>query len=171
MWNYFQPVVAALRALPGNQNLSPHALLEALFPNLHYIWMVRRGKVAQAVSWAIAAQTGIYAAWQADVQPPLQEPVYDYEQIDLLYRLVLEGEAGWHAFFESHSISPLTIVYEDLVEAYEWTALQVLDFLAVANPGDLVFGQRKLKKQSTKINAAWAHTYRKTKWLDGDVAA
>lgn len=164
MWNYFPQVVSALQSLPGRHDLPPHPLLQSLFPNLHYIWMVRRDKVRQAVSWAIAAQTGIYAAWQAESQLPLQEPVFDFAQIDLLYNLILEGEAGWANFFKSNHISPMKVIYEELVDAYEAIGLQILDFLGVSYPANFVYGQeRKMKKQATDLNEVWAQKYQEIK--------
>jgi len=167
MWNYFHEAIAALQELPEYRALAPHALLQAVFPNLHYIWIVRNDKVRQAVSWAIAAQTGIYAAWQAEVQPPIKTPVFDFEQIDLLHRLVLEGETGWASFFKANNITPMKVIYEEMVDAYEETGLRALDFLGVPYPDNLVFGlERKVKKQATAINELWAAEFRKIKRLE-----
>jgi trehalose 2-sulfotransferase len=63
MWNYFPHVIRSLQELPEYQGLAAAPLLGMLLPNLHYIWLVRADKVRQAVSWAMAAQTDIYAAW------------------------------------------------------------------------------------------------------------
>ena len=57
-----------------------------LFPNVHYIWMVRRDKVRQAVSWAKAAQTDIYARSKGEAPVPKQEPAFDFAFIDQLYK-------------------------------------------------------------------------------------
>jgi LPS sulfotransferase NodH len=54
-----------------------------------------------------------------------------------LYRLVLEGEAGWQNFFENCGVQPFKVVYEELVEAYEPTALQILEYLNVFYPKNL----------------------------------
>lgn len=164
MWNYFPHVIWCLQELPAYHGLKAPQLLGALLPNLHYIWIVRNDKVRQAVSWAIAAQTGIYASWQAEIRPPKQEPIFDFEQIDLLYNLVLEGEAGWQAFFQANRITPFRVVYEELVEGYEATVLQILDYLSVPYSQNLVFGERRLKKQKTTLNDEWVDKYREMKW-------
>ena len=57
----------------------------------------------------------------------------------------------------------LQVVYEELVEAYEATALRILDYLDVAYPPDLLFGERKMKKQATALNERWAEKYREMK--------
>jgi trehalose 2-sulfotransferase len=163
MWNYFPHVIRCLQELPEYQEMEAPQLLGTLLPNLHYIWLVRADKVRQAVSWAVAAQTDIYAAWQAEIRPPKQEPVFDFAQIDLLYNLILEGEAGWQAFFQVNKITPLRVVYEELVDSYEATALQILDYLEVTYPQNLVFGERRLKKQAAARNDEWADKYREMK--------
>ena len=168
MWNYFPDVISWLQEMPAYRTSRPASLLEMLFPNLHYIWMIRDDKVRQAVSWSMAAQTGMYAAWQATVQSPKQKPVYDFEQIDLLCGLILEGEAGWGTFFESNAITPMKVIYEELVAAYEETGLRILDFLGVPYPDDLVYGEdRRLKKQATRMNEEWAQRYREMKSICG----
>lgn len=163
MWNYFAHVIRCLQILPAYREMEAPQLLGALLPNLHYIWIVRDDKVRQAVSWAIAAQTDIYAAWQAKVRQPRQEPVFDFGQIDLLYNLVLEGEAGWQAFFQASKITPLRVVYEELVDGYEATALQVLDYLSIPYPQNLIFGKKRMKQQATALNDEWADKYREMK--------
>ncbi len=169
MWNYFPNVIRYLQRLPDYTGLAAPQLLYKLFPNLHFIWIVRGDKVRQAVSWAIAAQTDIYAAWQAEVRSPTQEPVFDFTLIDNLHRLVIEGERGWQSFFVACSMTPFKIVYEELVTAYEATTLQILDYLQVPYPDNLVFGERKMKKQATSLNEEWAQKYREIKTRNGEV--
>ena len=51
MWGYFNGFVTGLRwAIPGRQRLAVGQLVPSVFPNLHYVWMTRQDKVAQAVS-------------------------------------------------------------------------------------------------------------------------
>ena len=165
MWNYFEETVLKLQELPQFSSLEVPVIIENLFPDVQYIWIVRRNKVRQAVSWAIAAQTGIYAKWQEEFRQPLQEPVFDFDQIDDLHDLILEGEAGWQNYFESNQIEPFKVYFEDLVEAYEGTGKKILDSLDVPYPDNLAFGQRKMKKQGTSLNEDWAEKYRSLKGL------
>ena len=90
---------------------------------------------------------------------PEQEPEFDFTLIDNLHRLVLEGEAGWRAFFDECGVEPFKVIYEDLVESYEKTALRILDYLDVAVPADLVFGERRLRKQADGLNEVWVAQY------------
>ncbi len=159
MWNYFPRVIRYLQQMPDYAGLDAPQLLRQLFPNLHFIWIVRQDRVRQAVSWAIAAQTDIYAAWQAEVRPPTQKPVFDFTLIDNLHELVLAGEQGWQNFFAVCGVTPFKVVYEEFVAAYEATALQILDFLHVPYSNNLSFGERKMKRQATALNDEWTQRY------------
>jgi hypothetical protein len=45
------------------------------------------------------------------------------------------------------------------VEAYEETALRILDYLNVPFPKDLVFGERRMQKQADVLNDQWVEKY------------
>jgi LPS sulfotransferase NodH len=152
-------MLESLRALPEYKDLDAPALMAALFPNIHYVWIVRQDKVSQAVSWAKAGQTDVYAWPKGEPSIPKREPAFDFEFIDQLHRLILEGETGWQSFFEACGVQPFKVVYEELVEAYEPTALRILDHLRVPYPKNLVFGERKLQKQADALNEAWVKQY------------
>jgi trehalose 2-sulfotransferase len=163
MWNYFHTMLKNLQEVPGYRGREAPQLMASLFPNVHYIWIVRRDKVCQAVSWAKAGQTDVYGWSKGETPIPKREPFFDFEFIDLLHNLILEGEAGWQNFFETCGVQPFKVVYEELVEAYEPTALKILDYLNVSYPKDLVFGERRLQKQADSLNEEWVLKYMEMK--------
>jgi LPS sulfotransferase NodH len=158
MWNYFPYMLRNLRELPEYAGLETPELMKRLFSNPKYIWITRQDKVRQAVSWAKAGQTGVYAWGKGEVLPP-QEPKFDFAFINNMHELILEGEAGWANFFEACGIKPFKVIYEEFVEAYEQTALDILDYLSVPYPENLVFGERKLQKQADLLNGKWVEKY------------
>jgi LPS sulfotransferase NodH len=159
MWNYFHTMLHSLQELPEYKDLNAPQFMASLFPNVHYIWIIRRDKVRQAVSWARAGQTDVYAWHTGETPVPKREPTFDFEFIDQLYNLILQGEAGWQSFFEACRVQPFRVEYEELVEAYEATALRILDYLNVPYPENLVFGERRLQKQADALNEAWVQKY------------
>ncbi len=159
MWNYFHIMIEKLTELPGYQDLPAPQIMESLFPNVHFLWMVRRDKVRQAVSWARAAQTDVYAWHQGKRPIPKQEPSFDFTFIDNLHILILQGEAGWQSFFSACGKKPIKVIYEDFVEDYEGTALKILDSLSIPYPSDLQFGERTLQKQADALNNSWVEQY------------
>ena len=57
-----------------------------------------------------------------------------------------------------------------MVDAYEETGLRILKFLDVAYLDDLVYGtERKMKKQATELNEAWAQRFREMKGLQDSI--
>lgn len=163
MWNYFHKILRNYQELPQYQGLDAAEFIDALLLSPKYIWLVRRDKVRQAVSWAKASQTGIWSRPKDAALVPNREPVFDFFLIDHFHRQILAGEAGWADFFQKNGIKPLTVVYEDAVEAYEQTVFDILDYLEITYFDDLVFQERRLKKQANRLNEEWADKYRRMK--------
>lgn len=158
-WNYFGYVLRNLQEMPEYSSMETPQLLDSVFANPKYIWLTRRDKVRQAVSWAKAAQTGIYHIRSGETVTPKQEPEFDFTFIDNLRRLVDEGETGWREFFAECRVEPLHIVYEDFVDAYESTVSRVLDYLNIPCPEDISHGERKLLRTTDQVNEEWVKRY------------
>ncbi|NLG49532.1 MAG: hypothetical protein GX552_05405 [Chloroflexi bacterium] len=168
MWNYFPYMLRNLRELPEYEGLTAPELMTAVFSRPQYVWIVRRNKVAQAVSWAKAALTGVYAWHKGQAPVRAQEPAFDFTFIDNLYKLVLQGEAGWAEFLQACGVEPFRVVYEDLVDAYEQTALDILDYLNISRPANMSLGERRLLRQADALNEQWAARYIQIKREMGD---
>lgn len=165
MWNCFGEIVDRLRELPSLAKLDDSVLMEHLFQNPKYIWVVRHDKVRQAVSWTIAAQAGLYASYQRPL--PEQEPKFDFTMIDNLHRLIEVGEQGWSNYFERANVKPLTVVYEDFVANYDATIKQILHFLEIDYPDSQVFSPTTLdlNRQSPSRDEEWKSRYWEIKEL------
>lgn len=101
-----------------------------LLPNLSFVYLERRNRLGQAVSWARAVQTTQYRS----TQPPQAAPVYDArlikERLD-----ALDGErAQWREFFDSRNIKPLEIAYEDFIVNPQDTVDRVAEFIGLRSP-------------------------------------
>ena len=160
MWGYWHDFTGKLRTVEGNESLPVPEILARTFPRLHYIHMTRRDRVRQAVSFSKAIQTGIWASYGEEPEEPRREPVFDFEQIDHLVREVEAHDAAWRAYFAEAGVEPLMVVYEDLVPTYEQTALHVLDYLGIAAPPNLQFGERRMTRQADGVTEEWVRRYR-----------
>jgi len=159
MWGYFDDFVSKLRQIPEYREMAVPDLMQTVFPNLHYIWMTRHDKVRQAVSFWKAIETGIWA-WAGDEPPvPAKEPVFNFEAIDHLAREIVTHEAAWQQYFNECGVTPFTVVCEDLVPAYEETVFQILQYLDIPIPENLVFAERRLKKQADALSEEWVQRY------------
>ena len=59
------------------------------------------------------------------------------------------------------------MVYEDFVDAYEETVLQILDYLHIPTPEKLALGEKHaLKKQANEQSEEWLQRYYQFKQLD-----
>lgn len=82
-----------------------------------------------------------------------------FDAIDYLVQEIVFHEAAWQAYFTRYEITPFTVIYEDLVPHYEKTALNILDWLNIPNPEDIVFGERRLLKQTNSVSERWVERY------------
>jgi len=52
-----------------------------------------------------------------------------------------------------------TVVYEDLTAAYEVTALNILRYLHIPIPENLMFAERRMKRQADTLSEEWVQRY------------
>lgn len=159
MWGYMDDFLDKLRRISGGGDVPTHELLAATFPGLRYVWITRRDKVRQAVSFARAIQTGVWARTSDEPPVPEREPEFRFDMIDNLVRELLEHDAAWWRYFAEGGIEPLRITHEDFVPAYEATALRVLGYLGVPVPEDPRFGERRLERQADAVSEKWTQRY------------
>jgi LPS sulfotransferase NodH len=142
-------------------------MLDCLFPNLHYIWLTRRHKLRQAVSFYRALETGSFRSPQEGAEPQLREPRFDFRAIDRLRRKLEKWDACWEHYFHRHGISPLVVVYEDdLEQGYRDAAARVLEHLKISVPSDLTFHAGR-ERQSDHLSDAFVRLYQETRRVRG----
>ncbi len=159
MWGYFNGFVDSLRDVLGNAVLPTRAVLERTFPGLdRWIFMTRREKPRQAISLWKAIQNW---TWKRDDGGPViaHELVYSFAAIDHLVGQLEAQERDWLAWFTEAGIMPRTVVYEDFVRRYEETALELLEFLAIADRPS--FAERRMTRQADRLNDEWLERYRR----------
>jgi LPS sulfotransferase NodH len=160
MWNALEGLLDRLGELPGCRELERTARLAAAFAQPRFIQLRRRNRIRQAVSWALAAQTGQYSAWEAADRAPFAEPAFDVRLLDGLRRLIREAEIGWHSFFEAMGADPLELWFEDLAEDLGAALSQILAWLGVPEDGRLPLEKLRHQPQATALNVEWEERYR-----------
>src|SRR5581483_9142388 len=177
IWQFLENFVDHLRDIPGYEKLPVPQLLSTVFPHLSYIWITRRDKVRQAISYWKALQTNRWIGFE-DWQPPEQimvqkralaenrkprrsqkEAIFDFKTIERLRRGIEEDEVEMQHYFTACGVQPFKVVYEDFVNSYEETAFQILNYLQIPITGPLAFGERKLKKQTNEQSEEWVQRY------------
>jgi LPS sulfotransferase NodH len=134
-WFVFQDAVRRLQGFLDTRESAPHRVLAAAFPNLSYIWLKRRDKIAQAVSWYKAIQTGEYVGRHGKGDAPREPVVFDYGMIRYLMNALTSFDNAWASFFSSSGVTPLVLYYEDLAAHYDAALRSVLKFLQLDAQG------------------------------------
>ena len=132
--------------------------MSGIFPSLQYIWITRRNKVRQAVSWWKALQTGVWR-WADDNQPfPKQEAEFDFEAIDGLVPEIVMREASWQEYFASCRVSPCVVVSMRLCTSLRRNSSKSGEIPRYPNSATyLVFGRRKMKSQADTVSEEWVY--------------
>lgn len=139
------------------QGMALSEILAALFPNLQHIWLTRRDKLKQAISFWRAIQTREFVAVDAGVQMAESEPVYNFDAINRAIQIISLEESRWQEYFNAMRIVPLTLVYEDFVQDMRATVANVLNHLGINDKYS--FAKPTLRKQSDDLSQAWLERY------------
>lgn len=130
-------------------------LAHALGP-VTWIRIRREDRVAQAVSWERALQTGRWAAHQ---RPTFTlSPVYRRRAIERRLRAIAHDEAWWDAVLENETVLDLT--FERLRTVRAATIRQVLTYLDVPGGGGVGVPDDSLRSQSDGISQDWIRRFR-----------
>jgi trehalose 2-sulfotransferase len=139
------------------------AVFEEWFPNPVYIWIRRRDRVAQGVSWVRARQTNIW--WDSDIDPapPLEAPSpesirFDFGAIDRAMQLLIDWDGEWRTYFDALGLDPLTVWYEDLLSNPRACVARVLD--AIGLPGGPEPSQEYgFRRQADEFSVVWTDRF------------
>jgi LPS sulfotransferase NodH len=118
--------------------------LEDVFGPLRYVQVIRRDKLAQAVSLWTAIQTQVWRS--GDV--PVAEPVYSSVAIRHLVRWLEQGERGWTEWLRRRD--PDVVVYEDFIRDPGPTISVLAGVPAPAPP---------LQRQAGSLSSEWVSRF------------
>jgi LPS sulfotransferase NodH len=152
-----------LASIEGYENLTTAAMMRKAFPNLKYLWLTRRDKARQAVSFALAERTGVWCSLDGrssgTTEAVSEEPEFEPNAVALLEEKFRQNDTAWRSYFAGNSIIPLTVCYEDLAADYRGTVVRVLKWLGLPNAASATVGPSRLTRQSNAINEDWLRRY------------
>jgi trehalose 2-sulfotransferase len=155
---YWQNAIKFLRESTNLGECSEHELLNQCFPNLQYIWITRRDKVRQAISWMKFLQG---TAWYWEDEKPQEIENLEFKP-DMIREFILQTashETAWQEYFRKNQIQPYIVVYEDFVVEYETKTKEILEHLGIPHPEEILFGERHLKQQADQLTEEWVQKY------------
>lgn len=134
--------------------------IDALLSSPRYVWIRRRDRVRQAVSWSIAVQTGVWIAdgeWLEKTKPTA-EPAYDFDELADRLEALEQRDRTWAERFERSDARPHIVYYEDLASRYEETIRACLSALGIEPPDAIP--DPGIARQADERNEAWSTRFR-----------
>jgi len=131
-WNQFGQVVRMAKA-HGLFAAPDEAMLRAWFPNPLYIFLTRRDKLRQAVSYYRAIQSNVWHVRVRDDELPehadipllheqdddgceLRAEAVDHAQVEQLRSLLKHQEAQWRKILSAADLPVVRVCYEEVIE-------------------------------------------------------
>jgi LPS sulfotransferase NodH len=156
MWGHRADFLPLARSVPDLHDLPERELLDALFPNLTYVWVRRGDTVRQAVSLWKAIQT---QSWRADqAAGRTREPVYHFEALHHLRRMLERNDTAWGRWFEERGLHPLELSYERIASDPATAVATVLRLLGLDAP-QAAEPEAPMRQQSDAISDDWVARY------------
>jgi LPS sulfotransferase NodH len=160
----FDELPKMLTTIENLRGLSTAEVMAAAFPNIKYIWLTRRDKARQAISYQLASTMGewwiIDGAKRNKREDRIDEPDFDPRVIARLEITLAENDLKWQSYFQNNNIVPLTVYYEDLVSDYRGNIVTILKWLGVPNADAVAIPPSRLKQQSNARNEDWLARYK-----------
>jgi LPS sulfotransferase NodH len=166
MWSELGEVLPRLAAMVGGDEASPPDILAAAFPSLRYVWLTRRDRVRQGISFYRALATQRWRSTDPGSRADTEVP-FDFQAIDSLIRTSVADDEAWRQFFQQHGIRPLPIVYEDLEHEPESVARQILSYLGLDLPTRPFPPSWRHQRQADALTEAWVQQYQTQKSVEG----
>jgi LPS sulfotransferase NodH len=149
---------------PGDSSSSE--TLNRWFPNLRYVFLWRRDTARQAVSYYRASVTQVWFLMHKQQHGVLAEDDVDLQQIRWFEDVLIEHRENWRCFFTKNGITPLEVVYEELVSDYGEAVHEILKYLGMSRSGDLTLCPPSLRRQSDGWTEAILQRYLSARhWL------
>lgn len=165
MTNRYRKLLAEIHQLKGlpADSLNSQELLADLFPNCRHIYLTRRNKIRQAVSWwkAIQDQNWHLAPGQSQQdEQAFYDKHYDFDALHHLFRGATLRECAIQAYFSAYNIQPLTLVYEDFIQDFPGTIQQVIDCLEI-DYDELTLPTPFYQRTATAGSEQWVQRFRR----------
>lgn len=126
-------------------------------PERRVVYLRRRDRVAQTVSYARASLSGIWRKEQELINAPLIE--YSKEALEAAERGIAFQEDVWERMFSDLRIEPLRLWHEDVLADGQATTKAVADYLCVAIEKASAVAVPEIQKQSDGAARDWAERY------------
>lgn len=135
--------------------LTDGEVTEIFFPNAKYLFLQRKQKIRQAISYSKALQTGIWnetTDQDQDYKKYVLPALYDREHIEACFDMLLADDFAWNNFLETNGFRSLHIWFNDLVTNYEAKMKEIYSYLGVKGSETIT---PLLRQQSNEESLEW----------------
>ncbi|MDK8464270.1 Stf0 family sulfotransferase [Marinobacter sp. SS13-12] len=127
--------------------------VQALFPEAYYVLLSRKGILKQAVSLAIARQTGV---WIAGQQPKNNNPPqYRFEQIERCLREVILDNSSWRYTLAANGCNYIEMDFDSVRKNLGASVQTIADFMGVQIDDNQVQEEHATSRQGSSLNDQW----------------
>jgi LPS sulfotransferase NodH len=127
------------------------------FGGAAWVRMRRRDRVAQAISWSLAEQTGIWAGPGATAGACVP-PEYERDRIAACLHRLEDEDRAWDRFVAACGAEPIDVIYEDLARDIGSATMRVLRAIGVPPP-DPFYCRADVERQADATSREWADRY------------
>lgn len=127
-----------------------------VFPGARYVLIGRQNVLRQAISYAIASQTGV---WISGQQGTRQEPRYDFGQVDWCLRELVRDQAAWRYMLAATGCPYLEVDFDQAKKDMAGTIRTIAAFSHVALEPQQIPAEPVTKKQSNALNDEWERRF------------
>lgn len=128
-----------------------------LFPDAYYIFLKRDDLVKQAVSYALALQTGVWISGQNPIGNA--SPEYNYELINDCLRKIVSENSRWIYALQMHGIGYKEIEFGQIKNDIKKVILEIADYAGVNVRPSTIESVHKTSEQGGDLNASWVKRY------------
>lgn len=161
-WHY-NTVIQQLKSLPGApETLNDEEFWSHLFPFCKHIYLTRRNKIRQSVSWWKAIRDNTWHLENGDkrkLEEAFYQDKYDFNALLHLLKETALREASIASYFSQYNIHPLTLVYEDYIHDIKGTLVNILKYLNLDIPDHLP--SPAFQKTANEHSEQWVQKFRK----------
>lgn len=123
-----------------------------MLPNPHFVLLTREDVMAQAVSLAVAKQTGAWISGQGKITT---DPDYRFDDIEAGLRRVCLENASWRYSLAASGAKYMELNFSDVKTNTANTILRIADFLDISVESAKVPSSPVTKRQSNELNKQW----------------
>lgn len=151
-----------LKGLPIPKQPNFEELFVDLIPNCRHIFLTRRNKIRQAVSWWKAIKDNVWHLEKGDAhknEVAFYEENYDFAALSHLWKEAMLRECAIQNYFDNYGIVPLTLAYEDIIQDFPATIQRIIGYLEI-DAQDLKIDGFFYEKTATTNSEMWVQRFR-----------